>query len=68
MAALPGFPGSRLAQPFLQYWRPAPGNREQLEEMPSEAPSAPNGTTAGNLLMQHLEGGIANWIVPGEGS
>jgi hypothetical protein len=43
----------------VSYYRPAPGHREQLEKMLSEVPSAPNDTTAGNVLMQHLEG--ANW-------
>jgi len=41
----------------VSYYRPAAGHREQLEKMLSEAPSAPNDTTAGNVLMQHLEGG-----------
>ena len=40
----------------VSYYRPAPGHREQLEKMLSEVPSAPNDTTAGNILMQHLEG------------
>jgi len=40
-------------------YRPVPGHREQLEKMLSEAPSAAGDTTAGNLLMQHLEG--ADW-------
>jgi hypothetical protein len=43
----------------VSYYRPAPGHREQLEKMLSGVPSAPNDTTAGNVLMQHLEG--ANW-------
>jgi hypothetical protein len=43
----------------VSYYRPAPGHRQQLEQMLSEVPSAPNDTTAGNVLMQHLEG--ANW-------
>jgi hypothetical protein len=43
----------------VSYYRPAPGHREQLEKMLSEIPSAPNDTTAGNVLMQHLEG--ASW-------
>src|SRR5438105_4714198 len=43
----------------VSYYRPAPGHREQLEKMLSETPSAPNDTTAGNVLMQHLEG--AGW-------
>ena len=33
-----------------------PGHREQLEKMLSEVPSAAGDTTAGNVLMQHLEG------------
>jgi hypothetical protein len=40
----------------VSYYRPAPGHREQLEKMLSEVPSASNDTTAGNVLMQHLEG------------
>ena len=40
----------------VSYYRPAPGHREQLEKVLSEAPSAPSDTTAGNVLMQHLEG------------
>jgi ABC-type glycerol-3-phosphate transport system substrate-binding protein len=43
----------------VSYYRPAPGHREQLEKMLSELPNAANDTTAGNVLMQHLEG--ANW-------
>src|SRR5438046_10399339 len=39
----------------VSYYRPAPGHREQLEKMLSETPSAPNDTTAGNVLMHHLE-------------
>jgi hypothetical protein len=38
----------------VSYYRPAPGHREQLEKMLTEAP---NDTSAGNVLMQHLEGG-----------
>jgi hypothetical protein len=38
----------------VSYYRPAPGHREQLEKALSEAP---NDTSAGNVLMQHLEGG-----------
>jgi len=43
----------------VSYYRPAPGHREQLEKMLGEIPGAPGDTTAGNVLMQHLEG--ANW-------
>ena len=43
----------------VSYYRPAPGHREQLEKMLGELPSAANDTTAGNVLMQHLEG--ADW-------
>ena len=43
----------------VSYYRPAPGHREQLEKMLSETPNATGDTTAGNVLMQHLEG--ADW-------
>ena len=43
----------------VSYYRPAPGHREELEKMLSETPSATGDTTAGNILMQHLEG--ADW-------
>src|ERR1044071_121142 len=43
----------------VSYYRPAPGHREQLEKMLGGLPSTPNDTTAGNVLMQHLEG--ADW-------
>ena len=39
----------------VSYYRPAPGHREQLEKMLSEAPQPPD-TSVGNVLMQHLEG------------
>jgi heme-degrading monooxygenase HmoA len=42
----------------VSYYRPAPGHRQQLEKMLSEAPGA-NDASAGNVLMQHLEG--ADW-------
>jgi hypothetical protein len=38
----------------VSYYRPAPGYREQLEKILSESP---NDTSAGNVLMQHLECG-----------
>jgi hypothetical protein len=41
----------------VSYYRPAPGHREQLEKMLGQVPSAPSDRTAGNVLMQHLEGG-----------
>jgi hypothetical protein len=41
----------------VSYYRPAPGHREQLEKALSEAPSGPSDSSAGNVLMQHLEGG-----------
>jgi hypothetical protein len=53
-ASLPGTSGSVYS---VSYYRPAPGHREQLEKMLSEAPSGPTDTTSGNVLMQHLEGG-----------
>jgi hypothetical protein len=40
----------------VSYYRPAPGHREPLEKMLSELPSAAGDTSAGNVLMQHLEG------------
>ncbi len=40
----------------VSVYRPAPGHREQLEKMLGEAPASGN-TSAGNVLMQHLEGG-----------
>ena len=43
----------------VSYYRPAPGHRQQLEKMLGEAPSEPSDTTAGNVLMQHVEG--ADW-------
>jgi hypothetical protein len=43
----------------VSYYRPAPGHREQLEKMLGELPNAADDTTAGNVLMQHLEG--ADW-------
>lgn len=43
----------------VSYYRPAPGHRQQLETALSQAPNASTDTTAGNVLMQHLDG--ANW-------
>src|SRR5947208_1768471 len=40
----------------VSVYRPAPGHRELLEKFLSEVPVA-NDTSAGNVLMQHLEGG-----------
>ena len=40
----------------VSVYRPAPGHREGLEKMLSEAPQSPD-TSAGNVLLQHLEGG-----------
>jgi hypothetical protein len=42
---------------IVSVFRPAPGHRDQLEKMLSAPPSRANGdTSAGNVLMQHLEG------------
>jgi hypothetical protein len=41
----------------VSVYRPAPGHRDGLEKMLSEPPSRPADTSAGNVLMQHLEGG-----------
>ena len=43
----------------VSYYRPAPGHREQLEKLLGELASTAGDTSAGNVLMQHLEG--ANW-------
>jgi hypothetical protein len=40
----------------ISVYRPAAGHRDQLEKMLGEAPNAGD-TSAGNILMQHLEGG-----------
>ena len=40
---------------IVSVYRPAPGHREGLEKMLSEAPQSPD-TSAGNVLLQHLEG------------
>ena len=40
----------------VSYYRPAPGHREQLEKMLSQPVGGRGDTTAGNVLMQHLEG------------
>jgi heme-degrading monooxygenase HmoA len=40
----------------VSYYRPAPGHREQLEKMLSQAVGGRGDTTVGNVLMQHLEG------------
>jgi hypothetical protein len=40
----------------VSVYRPAPGHREGLEKMLSEAPQSPD-PSAGNVLLQHLEGG-----------
>jgi hypothetical protein len=52
-----GSSASKTAVYSVFYYRPAPGHREQLEKTLSEAPSGASDTTAGNVLMQHLEGG-----------
>ena len=46
----------------VSVYRPAPGHRDGLEKMLSEAPSGPTDTSAGNVLMQHLEGGPWNFL------
>jgi hypothetical protein len=43
----------------VSVYRAAPGHRDDLEKMLSEAPNRPADTTAGNVLLQHLEG--ASW-------
>jgi hypothetical protein len=43
----------------VSYYRPAPEHRDQLEKMLGEVSTAPGDTTAGGVLMQHLDG--ADW-------
>jgi hypothetical protein len=43
-------------------FRAAPGHRDELEKMLGEAPNRPADTTAGNVLMQHLEGSPWNFL------
>ena len=44
--------------------RPAAGHRDQLEKALSEGPG-PGDTSAGNVLMQHLEGGAWTFLAVG---
>jgi hypothetical protein len=46
----------------VSVYRAAPGHRDQLEKFLGQAPSRPTDTTAGNVLMQHLEGGPWNYL------
>jgi hypothetical protein len=46
----------------VSVFRAAPGHRDQLEKFLGQAPSRPADTTAGNVLMQHLEGGAWNYL------
>jgi hypothetical protein len=46
----------------VSVYRAAPGRREALEKMLSETPQSPD-TSAGNVLLQHLEG--APWTFLG---
>lgn len=41
----------------VSVYRAAPGHRDQLEKMLSEPPAGASSTSAGDVLMQHLEGG-----------
>jgi hypothetical protein len=41
----------------VSVYRPIPGHDDQLEKQLSEPPSRPSDTSAGEVLMQHLEGG-----------
>ena len=47
---------SKSSAYVISVYRPIAGHRDQLEKMLSEPPSAGD-TSAGNVLMQHLEGG-----------
>jgi hypothetical protein len=46
----------------VSVFRAAPGHRDELEKFLGAAPSRPVDTTAGNVLMQHLEGGAWNYL------
>lgn len=46
----------------VSVYRAAPGHRDQLEKFLGQAPSRPADTSAGNILMQHLEGGAWNYL------
>src|SRR6478672_10991109 len=41
----------------VSVFRPTPGHREDLEKMLAAPPNRPSDTSAGTVLMQHLEGG-----------
>jgi hypothetical protein len=41
----------------VSVYRPTPGHREDLEKLLSAPPNRPSDTSAGTVLMQHLEGG-----------
>jgi hypothetical protein len=47
---------------IVSVFRPVPGHRDQLEKMLSEPPSRTSDTSAGNVLMQHLEGGAWTFL------
>jgi hypothetical protein len=49
----------------VSVYRAAPGHRDQLEKFLGQAPSRPADTSAGNILMQHLEGGPWNYLTIG---
>ena len=41
---------------MVSVYRPTPGHREDLEKILSAPPNRPSDTSAGTVLMQHLEG------------
>jgi len=47
---------------IVSIYRAAPGQRDALEKMLSEPPNRPTDTSAGNILMQHLEGASWNYL------
>jgi hypothetical protein len=46
----------------LSVYRTVPGRRDQLEKFLSEPPQGTNSTSAGDVLMQHVEGGPWNYL------
>ncbi len=47
----------------VSIYRAAPGHRDELEKMLSEAPNRQIDTTSGNILMQHLDGASWQYLV-----
>src|SRR5260370_17273465 len=52
---------SRGSVDVVSVFRPTPGHRDDLEKILSAPPNRPSDTSAGTVLMQHLEG--APWTL-----